>query len=187
MSDTPKLLWLDLETTGLDPQTGRILEVAWALAEFNDPFELIEPIRTLTLRWNGDISDLNDWVQKTHAASGLFRDCAMSQTALQDVIAELLRILPTEGEKPILAGSTIGFDMGFLKFHMPAVVERLHYRLYDVTAAKLFLNSLGMPVLPKAEARRAKDDIEESIRHGRICAEWVRSMPIMGTQERNRP
>ena len=56
---------------------------------------------------------------------------------------------------------------------MPTLDKRLSYRHYDVSAVKLFCQSLGMPKLPKAEAHRAKDDILESIAHAKKCADWL--------------
>ncbi len=73
----------------------------------------------------------------------------------------------------MLAGSSIHFDHAFLAVHMPRFAARLSHRHYDVSAIKLFCQSLGADKFPKAEAHRAKDDIAESIAHAKACAEWL--------------
>jgi oligoribonuclease (3'-5' exoribonuclease) len=72
-----------------------------------------------------------------------------------------------------LAGSSVHFDHGFIKHWWPQLASRFSHRHYDVSAVKLFCESLGMPRLPKAEAHRAREDILESIAHARECVRWL--------------
>ncbi len=184
-----KLLWLDLETTGLDPNKHTILEVACRLADFERPFETsndagpyeavayFEDPRTRTpepLDFEND-KLLSPIVLDMHTKNGLWDACSRSTKTLLEIESELLEIIPeAQGDdRPILAGSTIGFDQSFLRAHMPRLAARLHYRLYDVTSVKLFCQSLGMPRFPKAEAHRAMPDVLESIAHAKACAEWL--------------
>jgi oligoribonuclease len=169
-----KLIWLDLETTGLDPQKDRILELSASEATLADP---------LCRRFvYGQVFKLNrghplsDFILDMHTKNGLLEECYNSQVSLVGCEEFLLKRYPEveKEERPILAGSTIHFDMAFLKFWMPRFAARLSHRLYDVSAIKLFCQSLGMPKLPKAEAHRATEDVLESIEHARSCVRWLR-------------
>ena len=82
-------------------------------------------------------------------------------------------VIPEHHGKFLLAGSSIHFDLGFLRVHMPKLAAKFSHRLFDVSAIKLFCESLGMPKLPKAEAHRAMVDVEESFAHYKACADWV--------------
>lgn len=179
-----KLLWLDLETTGLDPKHDTILEVACRLADFERPFETSNdagPYEAVVhfadprLGLPADPS-IHSVVLDMHTKNGLWDECSRSTRSLAQIEDDLLEIVPeAQGDdRPILAGSTIGFDLSFLRVRMPRLAARLHYRLYDVTSVKLFCQSLGMPKPPKAEAHRAMPDVLESIAHAKACRDWLK-------------
>lgn len=174
-----KLFWLDLETTGLDPNICKILEVAVSEADFTSPWDA-KPVYHAVLGYlyipQAKLDLMDPFVVDMHTKNGLLAECKTSNLSTWDVAKQLACIIPEiedKEERPILAGSTIGFDMSFLRVHMPAVAARFSHRLYDVSAIKLFCRSLGMTKVPKAEAHRAKDDVLESIAHGKLCAEWL--------------
>lgn len=176
------LVWLDLETTGLVPARDCILEVAIALARFDDPFKVFK-------RWDaalhfseydkcGCSGSLDPFIRDMHTKNGLLQDCKSSKLTIAEVEDYLLEIIPHVEDKecrPILAGSTIHFDHGFLAHHMLRLNERFSYRHYDVSATKLFCQSLGMPKLPKGHVHRAAPDIAESIAHAQSCWQWLKS------------
>lgn len=172
-----KLIWLDLETTGLEPSKCDILEVAVAVADFNDPFNYRHVLNRVMYCSTSTQKSLDPFIIDMHTKNGLLADCARSYHNVGSAEEELLQIVPevaNKDERPIIAGSTISFDHNFLRVHMPRVAARLSHRNYDVSAIKLFCQSLGMPKFPKAEAHRAKADIEESIAHGKACVEWLK-------------
>jgi oligoribonuclease len=174
-----KLFWTDLETTGLDPAKDSILEIAVLEADLSAPFDWTTRLHT-PLRWKGDPASLQVKVRTMHETSGLLAACSEEATTLADVEAELLEVIPEVedyGERPTLAGSSVHFDLSFLRVHMPRLAARFSHRVYDVSAVKIFCRSLGMPkdLVPRAEAHRALADVEESIRHARACACWFMS------------
>jgi oligoribonuclease len=170
----PNLLWLDLETTGLEPMHDRILEVGFVLAPFDQPFKLGGVVRSIVIHDTG--IGLSAFIREMHGKNGLLLECATSRFSLLQAEEELLLFVPEiedKDEKVILAGASVHFDLGFLRVHMPRVAARLSHRLYDTSAIKLFCQSLGMPKFAKAEAHRAKDDILECATHGQACADWL--------------
>jgi oligoribonuclease len=189
----PKALyWLDMETTGLDPAEEHILEIAIARAPFERPFQ-VTMVYNQTIRFT-DWSAVDPYVIEMHHKSGLMIDCMRSKMAIYDaeslsldVARQLEKVVATfkndwvseSGEKmksdelPVLAGSSVHFDRGFLKHHLEDFSKLFSHRYYDVSALKLFCRSMGMAIQPKAEAHRAMEDIMESITHARQCAAWL--------------
>jgi oligoribonuclease len=179
---SPTLVWLDLETTGLDPRKDSILEVAVALARFESPFD-VDFDGVIKGSWvlgfpRAAWVDLSPFIVDMHTKNRLLEECAASShgvRGLEQMILSLLEPIGTGKDAPVLAGSSVHFDHEFLKVHMPTLAARLSHRHYDVSAIKLFCQSLGMHSLPKAEAHRAEADIGESIAHARLCARWLAS------------
>jgi len=175
-----QLFWLDLETTGLDATKSAILEVAYAIASLERPFdpEVYGQMTVHHVRQEGD--GVDPFVVDMHTKNGLWAECADARLTMRDIEARLLTIVPeVEPEvedlvdKPTLAGNCVGFDHGFLKKHAPKLAARFHYRYYDISAVKLFCRSLGMAQLPSGETHRAADDVQESIKQAKACREWL--------------
>jgi oligoribonuclease len=178
-----KLLWLDLETTGLDARKCDILEVSLMEADLFDPFN-VSPVYD-TVVWfpeskHGDIPEGDrQFILDMHTKNGLLEACARSTSpGLRQVEHRLLDFVPwveAKDDRPVLAGSTVHFDHDFITQHMPELARRLSHRHYDVSALKLFCQSMGMPKFRKAEAHRAQADIWESITHAKECTTWLKA------------
>jgi oligoribonuclease len=207
-----KLIWLDLETTGLDPSKHAILEVAAGVADLLSAPVGPVSVEHFVLRFqdvhtygpkcsvppvpsrfgSGGVApsggyddrcpacDFATEARAMHAKSGLLTECGRAKTTMGEVEDYLLTLVHGEPErgddKPTLAGSTVHFDLGFLRVHAPRFAARVSHRCYDVSAVKLFCESLGMPRIPKGNAHRAADDVMESVRHARQCVEWLRQL-----------
>lgn len=176
-----KLLWLDLETTGLEPQKCQILEVAAMVADLEQPFARLTPYEAV-LRPPVKPLDVHPVVLEMHHRNGLWADCDKSTTTLAEVEAHLIEMAgrtpaSDRENQTTLAGSCVGFDLGFIKVHMPELAKYLHYRVLDVSSVLLFCRALGMPKPPKIEAHRAMADIRESIALAEACADWLGRYP----------
>jgi oligoribonuclease len=172
-----KLYWLDLETTGLDPANTQVLEVSVATADLRDPFNITR-IYDAVLELQTPVEKLDPFIINMHTKNGLLSECmciaAKSRARVDEELSSLVEWVEDKDERATLAGSSIHFDHSYIKVHLPLTNKKLSHRHYDVSALKLFCQSMGMPRFKKAEAHRAWDDIVESVTHARECTEWLK-------------
>lgn len=169
------LLWLDLETTGLDPHHDEILETACYFTYFADPFftladeawfHRVEP----KTNWTG----VDPVVLDMHGKSGLVVDCVRATRHPRTLEGDLLERFGDLTAPIVLAGSSVHFDLGFLRSWCPGFARLLSHRVYDVSAIKMFCQSIGMPDWPKEEtAHRAIQDVQASVRIAQRCHEFL--------------
>jgi oligoribonuclease len=158
-----RLFWVDLEMTGLDENTDRILELAVVITDLD--LNPVEELHRVVFQPPEVVAGMNDWCKKTHGESGL---TALIPTGKpleeveKEVIALIARHFP-QGERVVLVGNSVGNDKRFVDRYMPEMAKRLHYRLIDVSSFKeIFRDKYGISYAKK-NAHRAVDDIHESI------------------------
>jgi len=157
-------VWLDLETTGLHPQTHRILEVAVVLTD--DKFVPYWKNSWL-IKHSQDDMIFNIFAAEMHGNNNLLKallDKNQEKHTLDDVQNMLDSMLPPRTEKQaILCGNSIHFDRRFIRQHMKLIDEQLHYRMIDVSAIKLMMYAMGLPPIKGKNVHRALDDVNESL------------------------
>lgn len=157
-----KLLWMDLEMTGLNPETEVIIEVACIVTTMD--FEELETFHTVLRQPQKFIDGMDEWNQRTHGESGLIAkipagmDPQIAEGKLQELILRNFK----DG-KPVLAGNSIGQDRSFIDKHWPNLAKALHYRMLDVTSWKIIMKEKYSIDFKKQNHHQALQDIRESI------------------------
>lgn len=158
-----KLLWIDLEMTGLDTAKDTIIEVACEVTDFD--FKTLASYEAVIAQSEEALETMNDWSKVQHQASGLTERIKKEGRTEKEVVHELVGFITAQfGEEPaILAGNSIHNDRAFIKKHWPEVDALLHYRMLDVTSFKLVMQTKYGVNFAKKEVHRAFDDIQASI------------------------
>lgn len=161
------LIWIDLEMTGLNPTTDRIIEIATIVTDSELNILAEGPVIAIH-QSNEQLALMDDWNQKTHGKSGLIERVRQStideQSAEAQTIAFLKQWVP-ENSSPI-CGNTIGQDRRFLFNYMPALENYFHYRYLDVSTVKELAKRWKPEILKgitKQSSHQALDDIRDSI------------------------
>ena len=164
-----RLVWIDLEMTGLDPSHDEIVEIAAIItdAELNEldaGISLVVCPPDLAI-----LEGMEDVVVRMHTESGLLEDIPAG-IALADAGAQVLAYVQghvAEPRRAPLAGSSVYVDRGFLARYLPELDEYMHYRLIDVSTIKELARRwyprsyFNAPA--KTGGHRALADIRESI------------------------
>jgi oligoribonuclease len=161
-----KLLWVDLEMTGLDPGKDLILEVVAEITDFN--FKKLANYQAFIKQELTAVESLmnqNSWWQSFPANRDMFIANLKNGLSIQQVEQDLDLIISEQfkDEPPILAGNSIYNDRQFIKKWWPKIDQKLHYRMLDVTAFKILMQGKYQIEFQKKELHRAQSDIEESI------------------------
>jgi oligoribonuclease len=158
-----KLLWVDLEMTGLDPLKDRIVEVAVEITDFN--FKTVASYEAVIHQPDSVINAMNPWAASQHSASGLTARIRASDKSEEQVVGELIGLIKAEfgEEMAILAGNSIHNDRNFIKQWWPEVDALMHYRMLDVSSLKILMQGKYGYVFEKDSSHRAFDDIQASI------------------------
>jgi len=161
-----KLLWIDLEMTGLDPQKDIILEIAVEVTDFE--FKPLASYEARVAQPRAAVEErmaINKWWQEYPANRDDFLDKLEQGKPSNQVQAELTALIKEQfGDEPaVLAGNSVHADRGFIESHWPELFSLLHYRMLDVTAWKIIMQGKYGQEFVKKETHRAFDDIHESI------------------------
>lgn len=173
-----RLLWMDLEMTGLDAQKDIILEVAAEVTDFE--FHTLGSYEARVKHNASNMAQLmqaNTWWQEYPANRDDFIKNAATGKPLKTVERELIEFVETHfgGSPAILAGNSIHNDRNFIKRWWPAFDLKLHYRMLDVTSLKLLLQGKFGKEYIKSNSHRAYDDIQASIAELQFCVDFIKS------------
>lgn len=160
------IVWVDLETTGLEPEASVILEIAVVITDKH--LNELAQDSCVIHHPNSALVGLDEWVQTQHQASGLLEDVRRSSFALAQVEERVLDLVAARCPPRAcpLAGSSVCFDRRFLMRHMPKLEAHLNYRQIDVSSLKELVRRWYPDRAPPNgfEAKhRALPDILESI------------------------
>lgn len=168
-----KLLWIDLEMTGLDCNKDVVLEVAAEVTDFD--FKPLTSYYAVISQPEAKMTQMNDWCLTHHKESGLLDRCRTEGRPEKEVVAELIAFITDNfrGEPAVLAGNSIHNDRQFIKACWPEVDKLLHYRMVDVSSFKVLMQAKYGVMHEKKEVHRAYDDIHASIFELREYLGWL--------------
>jgi oligoribonuclease len=178
-----RLVWMDLEMTGLDLQRHHIVEIAVLVTDANldvlaDGLDLVvhQPAEVLV--------EMDDFVRKMHTKSGLLSEIERSSLTLdaagEKTLEYIKQFVPEPATAP-LCGNSIGVDRRFLDRYLPDLDRYLHYRSIDVSSLKELCRRWYPEAYKKrpskTEAHRALDDVTESVAELRYYREAIMRPP----------
>lgn len=172
-----KLLWVDLEMTGLDVEKDVILEVAAEITDFD--FVTLASYEARVKQRRDVVVDRmqkNIWWQEYPQNRDDFVNRLSDALPSQKVEKDLIALVESQfGSEPaILAGNSIHNDRNFIKQWWPALDLKLHYRMLDVSSFKILMQAKNDVDFEKKEVHRAFDDIQASIAELQYYLEWLR-------------
>lgn len=175
MPSADALIWIDLEMTGLLPESDTIIEIATLVTTAQ--LELIAEGPVLAIHQDDStLARMDDWNQRQHGGSGLLQRVRESQVTLAEAERATLEFLAqyaVAGASP-MCGNSICQDRRFMARLMPDLERFFHYRNLDVSTVKE-LAKRWMPSLADGFAKQgshlALDDIRESVRELRYYRE----------------
>lgn len=168
-----KLLWIDLEMTGLVVEHNMIIEVASIVTDYDmnelDTFHAVIKPDTFYL------DQMDDWNKKTHNETGLLAAIHSVGKRPELVEESFLKFIVKnfKDERPIIAGNSVGHDRRFLNQYFKKVSEKLHYRTLDVTSWKIVFKDIHGLEYQKKGTHRALDDIRESVEELKYYMKFV--------------
>ena len=172
-----KLLWVDLEMTGLDPVNDVILEVAAEITDFD--FKTLASYEAIVRQPKEIVVDRmqkNTWWQDYPANRDEFVSKLDGGKPSEQVEQELIALVQEQfGDEPaVLAGNSIHNDRNFIKQQWSHLDLKLHYRMLDVSSFKILMQAKYDVPFEKKEVHRAFDDIQASIAELQHYLEWFK-------------
>ena len=165
--DNNNLIWVDMEMTGLNPDTDRIIEVALVITD--SQLNTLDEGPVLVVHQSDAVLDgMDKWNKSTHAKSGLIDKIKASQLTEADVEAQMIAFLKQHvpsGASP-MCGNSICQDRRFMVRSMPQLEAYFHYRNLDVSTLKELVKRWKPDIasgFSKDSKNEALSDIYDSI------------------------
>jgi oligoribonuclease len=174
---TSPLIWLDLEMSGLDPETQVIMEIG-AIVTTSDLKVIAEGPALAIHQDDSVLTAMDPWCIEHHGKSGLTARCRASSTTLaraEQLTLEFLKPHCSPQASP-LCGNSIGQDRRFLYKYMPTLNDFFHYRNVDVSTIKELVKRwypAAAQAPEKNKTHSVLEDIRESIDELRHYRETV--------------
>ena len=166
MDKDKRLIWVDMEMTGLNPDSDRVIEIATIVTSLG--LDILAEGPVIAIHQTDDVLvQMDEWNTRTHTNSGLVDRVRASSTDETSAAQETLRFLNewVEPNRSPMCGNSICQDRRFMARHLPSLETFFHYRNLDVTTLKLLANYWRpeLPSAPKRNTHEALADIRESI------------------------
>jgi oligoribonuclease len=168
MPSSDYLIWIDLEMTGLKPDTDVIIEMATIVTDADLRIVAEGPVIAIH-QPDSVLEGMDDWNKRTHGASGLItrvRESKYTMASAELRTLEFVRALVEPNASP-MCGNSICQDRRFLARYMPTLEKFFHYRNLDVSTLKELARRWAPGIVPgfaKQGEHKALADIRESIR-----------------------
>ncbi|MGA9027366.1 MAG: oligoribonuclease [Steroidobacteraceae bacterium] len=181
MKSPDNLVWIDLEMTGLNPESDLILEIATIVTDKHLQVLGEGPVFAVH-QSDAVLAMMDDWNRKQHGESGLMARVRVSRTDAAHAERETLKFLEShvESGRSPMCGNSVCQDRRFLAKHMPALERFFHYRNLDVSTLKELAQRWAPQIaqgLKKTSSHLALDDVRESIRELQYYRERFLRLP----------
>lgn len=177
-----RLIWIDLEMTGLKPEADRILEIATLVTDVN--LNVLAEGPVLAVHQPDALLDgMDEWCRNQHGQSGLtarVRASAVTEAEAEDATLAFLAQWVLPGRSP-MCGNTICQDRRFLARYMPRLERYFHYRHLDVSTLKELALRWAPEIaaaFTKQSSHLALDDIRDSVAELRHYRQHFLRLPI---------
>lgn len=159
------LAWIDIETTGLEPTTCNILEVAIVVTDYK--LNIIAESPNVYIKAGKEtLNNMDSWCRTAHTESGLIDSVIKDGIDIADaenILLDFIRMYIGSNQTP-MCGSSVHFDRAFIAQHMPKLEKYFHYRNIDVSTVKELCRIWSVNLeYSKENKHRALSDIQESI------------------------